>query len=68
MERLRAAGATLQEPFETPFGDRIVFFTDDEKEAVVWTYELSGATAMRRITFGGTRLQRLRPRHRPVVG
>ncbi len=28
MERLRAAGATLQEPFENPFGDRIVFFTD----------------------------------------
>lgn len=28
MERLRQAGATLAEPFENPFGDRIVFFDD----------------------------------------
>ena len=45
--------ANVQHPRVSPDGKRIVFFTDDEKEAVVWTYELSGATAMRRITFGG---------------
>ncbi len=27
-ERLRAAGATLAEPFENPFGDRLMFFDD----------------------------------------
>ena len=27
-EKLRAAGATLAEPFANPFGDRIVFFAD----------------------------------------
>ncbi|MFN8511755.1 MAG: VOC family protein [Chloroflexia bacterium] len=27
-ERLRAAGAVLAEPFENPFGDRLLFFDD----------------------------------------
>jgi Tol biopolymer transport system component len=27
--------------------------TDDEKGSIVWTYELSGATAMHRVTFNG---------------
>ena len=26
---------------------------DDGKEAIIYTYELSGATAMKRVTFGG---------------
>ncbi|MGI8858195.1 MAG: VOC family protein [Thermomicrobiales bacterium] len=33
-ERIRAAGATLEEPFEIPYGDRIVFFTDPAGNAV----------------------------------
>jgi predicted enzyme related to lactoylglutathione lyase len=32
--RIRAAGATLEEPFENPYGDRIVFFTDPAGNAV----------------------------------
>ena len=33
-ERIRAAGTTLEEPFENPYGDRIVFFTDPAGNAV----------------------------------
>jgi serine/threonine-protein kinase len=34
-------------------GKRIAFETDDNQEANIWIYELSGAAAMRRLTFGG---------------
>jgi hypothetical protein len=34
-------------------GSRIVFGTDDGKEAIVWTLELSGGRAMQRLTSGG---------------
>jgi hypothetical protein len=32
---------------------RVAFVTDDDKGSIVWTYELSGATAMHRVTFNG---------------
>jgi serine/threonine-protein kinase len=35
-------------------GTRIAVGTDDGKEAIVWIYDLSGTTAMRRLTFGGS--------------
>ena len=37
----------------SPDGKRIAFETSDGKEAVVSIYELSGASAVRRLTFGG---------------
>ena len=37
----------------SPDGKRIVFATDDGKDAAVWIYDLSGTTAMRRLTFSG---------------
>jgi eukaryotic-like serine/threonine-protein kinase len=40
-------------PRVSPDGTRIAFGTDDGKEAIVWLYDLSGTTAMRRLTFGG---------------
>jgi Tol biopolymer transport system component len=40
-------------PRISPDGKRVAFGTDDGKEASVWIYELSGASAMRRLTFGG---------------
>jgi serine/threonine-protein kinase len=44
-------------PYETPRvspdGRYLAFGTEDAREAVVWIYELSGATAMRRLTVGG---------------
>jgi dipeptidyl aminopeptidase/acylaminoacyl peptidase len=53
VEPLKLQPAVYQQPRVSPDGKRIVFSTDDGKDAVVWIYELSGATAMRRLTFGG---------------
>jgi Tol biopolymer transport system component len=40
-------------PRASPDGARIVFATDDGKEAIVWTFELSGGRARQRLTYGG---------------
>jgi serine/threonine-protein kinase len=40
-------------PRVSPDGTRLAFGTDDGKEANIWIYELSGASAPRRITFSG---------------
>ncbi len=40
-------------PRVSPDGSRLAFGTDDDKEANIWIYELSGAVAPRRITFSG---------------
>ena len=40
-------------PRVSPDGKRIAFETNDGKEAVVSIYELSGASSVRRLTFGG---------------
>jgi serine/threonine-protein kinase len=40
-------------PRISPNGKFIAFGTDDRKEAAVWVYDLSGASSMRRVTFGG---------------
>jgi serine/threonine-protein kinase len=40
-------------PRVSPDGTRIAFGIDDGKEANIYKYELSGGTAMKRVTFGG---------------
>jgi Tol biopolymer transport system component len=40
-------------PRASPDGSRIVFGTDDGKEAIIWTLELSGGRPMQRLTSGG---------------
>jgi serine/threonine-protein kinase len=40
-------------PRASPDGSRIAFGTDDGKEAIVWTLELSGGRTMQRLTSGG---------------
>jgi eukaryotic-like serine/threonine-protein kinase len=40
-------------PRMSPDGRRIAFATDDGKAAAIWVYEVSGASAMRRLTFTG---------------
>jgi serine/threonine-protein kinase len=40
-------------PRASPDGTRITFGTDDGQQAIVYTYDLSGASPMRRLTFGG---------------
>jgi WD40 repeat protein len=37
----------------SPDGRHVAFGVDDGKEQMVWIYDLSGATSMRRLTFGG---------------
>jgi eukaryotic-like serine/threonine-protein kinase len=37
----------------SPDGRRVTFGSDDGREAIVWVYDLSGASAPRRLTFGG---------------
>ncbi len=37
----------------SPDGTRIAFGSDDGKEAIIYIYALSGASAMQRVTFGG---------------
>jgi Tol biopolymer transport system component len=40
-------------PRVSPDGKRIAVGSDDGKEAIVWIYDVSGATAIRRLTVGG---------------
>jgi Tol biopolymer transport system component len=37
----------------SPDGRRVTFGSDDGKDAIVWVHDLSGASAPRRLTFGG---------------
>ena len=40
-------------PRVSPDGKWVAFDTEDEKEAVVWVYNLGGGSARQRLTFGG---------------
>jgi serine/threonine-protein kinase len=40
-------------PRVSPAGNRVAVGTDDGKDANIWVYELSGASSMRQLTFGG---------------
>ena len=50
---LKLPPGTYDHPRASPDGKRIAFATDDGKDAAIWTYDLSGATSMRRLRFGG---------------
>ncbi len=40
-------------PHVSPLGTRVAFQSDDGNEAIIYTYELSGASTMQRLTSGG---------------
>jgi serine/threonine-protein kinase len=40
-------------PRVSPNGKQLTYHSSDGKEEILWVYELSGATAPRRLTFGG---------------
>ena len=50
---LKLPPGSYEFPRISPDGKRVAFGTDDGKEASIWIYDLSGASAMRRLTFGG---------------
>jgi serine/threonine-protein kinase len=53
-EPLKLPPGPYEYPRISPDGKRLAFDTDDGKEGIVWIYELSGASAVRRLTFGST--------------
>ena len=53
VEPLKLPPGAYASPRVSPDGTRIAFGTDDGKEAIVWIYDLSGMSAMQRLTFGG---------------
>jgi serine/threonine-protein kinase len=53
VERLKLAAGAYMTPRISPDGRSIAFVIDDGSEASVWIYDVSGATAKRRLTFGG---------------
>jgi serine/threonine-protein kinase len=52
-EPLKLPPGPYEFPRVSPDGKRLAFGTDDGKEAIVWIYDLSGTSSMRRLTFGG---------------
>ena len=52
-DALKLPPGTYQTPRVAPNGRQIVFGTTDGIEAAIWIYELSGESAVRRLTFGG---------------
>jgi Tol biopolymer transport system component len=54
VEALKLPPGRYVSPRVSPDGRRIAVGIDDGKEAIVSIYDLSGTTAMRRLTFGGS--------------
>jgi serine/threonine-protein kinase len=53
IEPLKLDPGPYQFPRMSPDGTRIAFGTDDGKEAIVWTYAVSGTSPMQRLTSAG---------------
>jgi serine/threonine protein kinase len=53
IESLKLQPGPYQTPRMSPDNKRIAFGTDDGKEAIVWTYDLSGTSRMQRLPFQG---------------
>ena len=53
LEPLKLPPGPYEHPRVSPDGKRIAFGSDEGKDANVYIYELSGAIAMRPLTFGG---------------
>ena len=53
VEPLKVPPGSYGTPRISPDGRRVAFGIDDGENANVWVYDLSGASSMRRLTFGG---------------
>jgi serine/threonine protein kinase len=54
IDPLKLPPGGYRDPRFSPDGKQLAVVTDDGKEAVVWVYDLSGATSMRRLTLAGS--------------
>ena len=52
-EPLKLPPANYRSPRVSPDGKWVAFDTENDTEAIVFVYELSGTTSIRRLTFGG---------------
>jgi Tol biopolymer transport system component len=50
---VEGASSRLRDPRISANGKQLAVGTDDGKEAIVWVYDLDGASAIRRLTLGG---------------
>jgi serine/threonine-protein kinase len=53
VDPLRLPPGTYEWPRVSPDGKRLAVASDDDKEATIWIYDLSGMRAMQRLTSGG---------------
>jgi serine/threonine protein kinase len=53
VQPLKLPPAPYEHPRVSPDGTRLAVGTDDGKDAIVWIYDLSGASSRRQLTFGG---------------
>jgi len=53
LDRLNLPKRNYQTPRLSPDGKRVAFGIEEGTEASIWTYDLSGASGMSRLTFGG---------------
>jgi serine/threonine protein kinase len=51
---LKLPPGTYESPRVSPDGTQLAVSVGDYREADIWIYDLSGTSAMRRLTFGGT--------------
>ena len=53
VQPLKLPPGAYEYPRLSPDGKRIAFGTDDGKDAIVWIYDVAGASSARRLTLGG---------------
>jgi eukaryotic-like serine/threonine-protein kinase len=53
LELLKMPTGSYQSPRISPDGKRVLFGTDDGRDAHIWVYDLDGASSPRRLTFNG---------------
>ena len=53
IQTLKLPPGAYSAPRASTDGKTVAFETEDDKDAIVWLYDLAGASAARRLTFGG---------------
>lgn len=53
VEALKLTPGPYRDPRISPDGKQVAFGSEDDREALVWVYDLAGTSSIRRLTFGG---------------